>query len=146
VTVRKRKHGMRRTLGPVDGSAQPAASHGTPLVAVVDDDESVRESLPDLVKAFGFRVRAFASAEEFLASDCLEETRCVLLDIAMPGMTGPELQETLRGRLPIIFITAHTDDATRSRLIEAGAVACLAKPFAEDSLLDALNTAVGTGH
>src|SRR3982750_4162553 len=114
-----------------------------PLVAVIDDDDSVRESLPDLLEAFGFSVEAFASAEDFLASDCLGRTRCVLLDIAMPGMTGLELQEVLAGRLPIVFITAHADEATRSRVIDAGAVACLIKPFTEASLLDALNTATG---
>lgn len=114
-----------------------------PLVSVIDDDQSVSESLPDLLKAFGFSVRAFASAEDFLASDCPTETRCVLLDIAMPGMTGPELQDLLGQRLPIVFITAHADDATRSRVISAGAVDCLLKPFTEDSLLKALNTATG---
>ena len=116
-----------------------------PLVSVIDDDQSVRESLPDLLKAFGFSVRAFASAEEFLASDCLPQTRCLLLDIAMPGMTGPELQDMLARRFPMVFITAHADDATRSRVIAAGAVECLLKPFTEDALLQALNAATGRG-
>lgn len=115
------------------------------LVAVVDDDESVRESLPDLLRAFGFSARGFASAEDFLASDCLSQTDCLVLDISMPGMTGPELQAELahRQRIPIVFITAHADDATRSRVIDAGAVDCLLKPFSESSLLAALNTALG---
>ena len=80
------------------------------LVSVVDDDESVRESLPDLLREFGFAVQAFSSAEEFLASDCVGQTRCLILDIAMPGMTGPDLQRELTRRrqaIPIVFITAH---------------------------------------
>ena len=82
-----------------------------PLVSVVDDDESVRESLPDLLGEFGFAARAFSSAEEFLASDCVDQTRCLILDVAMPGMSGPELQRELKLRrqeIPIVFITAST--------------------------------------
>lgn len=115
-----------------------------PLVSVVDDDESVRESLPDLLREFGYDVRAFASAEEFLDSGDIDETGCLILDIAMPGMTGPQLQEELklRGqRTPIIFVTAHADDATRPRLMNNGAVECLSKPFSENALIDALNVA-----
>ena len=113
-------------------------------MSVIDDDQSVRESLPDLPKAFGFSVQAFASAEDFLASaDSLERSECLLVDIAMPGMTGPELQEVLGQRVPMVFITAHADEATRSRVISAGAVDCLLKPFTEDALLKALNTATG---
>ena len=88
------------------------------LVSVVDDDESVRESLPDLLREFGFAVRAFSSAEEFLASDCVGQTRCLILDIAMPGMTGPDLQRELtrrRKEIPIVFITAHGDETVRPR-------------------------------
>jgi FixJ family two-component response regulator len=114
-----------------------------PLVTVIDDDQSVRESLPDLLRAFGFAVRAFASAEGFLASDCIDHARCVLLDIAMPGMTGLELQVVLARRLPIVFITAHADEATRNQAIDAGAVDCLLKPFTEELLLEALTTAIG---
>ena len=114
-----------------------------PLVTVIDDDQSVRESLPDLLRAFGFSVQAFACAEDFLASDCLARTRCVLLDIEMPGMTGLELQTALAKRLPIVFITAHADAATRAQVIDAGAVDCLIKPFTEDALLAALTTAIG---
>lgn len=115
------------------------------LVSVVDDDESVRESLPDLLKEFGFAARAFASAEEFLASDCVGQTRCLILDVAMPGMTGPDLQRELkrRGReIPIIFITAHIDEAVRSRVLEQGAAECLFKPFSDTALLEALNAAL----
>lgn len=118
-----------------------------PLVSVVDDDLSVRESLPDLLETFGFSVRAFASAEDFLTSDCVDQTECLVLDIAMPGMTGPELQEEMarRRKLPIVFITADANDAIRARVINAGAVACLFKPLSEGSLLGAINAALGRG-
>ena len=115
------------------------------LVAVVDDDESVRESLPDLLREFGYAVRAFSSAEEFLASDCVGQTRCLVLDIAMPGMSGPDLQRELRRRrqaIPIVFITAHEDETVRPRLLAQGAVECLFKPFSETALLAALKTAL----
>lgn len=114
-----------------------------PLVSVVDDDESVRESLPDLLKEFGFSVRTFSSAEEFLASDNIEKNSCLILDVAMPGMTGPELQHELarRGlRIPIVFITAHANDTIRPRLIKQGAVECLFKPFSEAALQEALSS------
>jgi FixJ family two-component response regulator len=116
------------------------------LVAVVDDDESVRESLPDLVRALGFEVRAFASAEDFLGSDCFDTTQCMLLDIAMPGMSGPELQQELarRGKaIPIIFITAHADAGVRPQVLARGAITCLVKPFSEDELVEALDDALG---
>ena len=116
-----------------------------PLVSVVDDDESVRESLPDLVGEFGFAARAFSSAGEFLASDCVDQTRCLILDVAMPGMSGPELQRELKLRrreIPIIFITASPDKAVRPRLLEQGAVECLFKPFSDTALLAALNAAL----
>ena len=115
------------------------------LVSIVDDDESVRESLPDLLREFGFAARAFSSAEEFLASNFIEQTRCLLLDITMPGMSGPDLQQELmrrRQEIPIVFITAQRDESVRSRLIEHGAVECLFKPFSETALLEALNTAL----
>jgi FixJ family two-component response regulator len=114
------------------------------LVSVVDDDESVRESLPDLLKEFGFTARTFSSAEEFLASEDVLQTMCLILDIAMPGMGGPELQRELERRrigIPIIFITAHQDDALRSRVLEDGAIQCLLKPFSDTGLLRALNAA-----
>jgi FixJ family two-component response regulator len=116
-----------------------------PLVSVVDDDESVRESLPDLVGEFGFAARAFSSAEEFLASDCVDQTRCLILDVAMPGMSGPELQQELKLRrreIPIIFITASTDKTVRPQLLEQGAVECLFKPFSDTALLESLNAAL----
>ncbi len=117
------------------------------LVAVIDDDDSVRESLPDLVTEFGYAVRAFPSAETFLASDHVEQTNCLILDIAMPGMSGPDLQLELRRRrseIPIIYITARTEEALRQRMIESGAVECLFKPFSERALLEALHVALGT--
>ena len=116
-----------------------------PLVSVVDDDESVRESLPDFLRLFGFAAEAFQSAEAFLASNVVSETRCLLLDIAMPGMSGPELQQELIRRhqeIPIVFITANGDNTVRPRLIARGAVECLSKPFSEGALLDALNAAL----
>jgi FixJ family two-component response regulator len=115
------------------------------LICVVDDDESSRESLPDLLRELGFACRAFSSAEEFLASDALERTECLVLDIAMPGMTGPELQRELSlrpQRIPIVFITAHGDDRIRRRVLEDGAVRCLQKPFSEVDLVDAVNAAI----
>jgi FixJ family two-component response regulator len=115
------------------------------LVSVVDDDESVRESLPDLLRAFGFKAQAFSSAEEFLSSDCVGLTRCLILDIAMPGMSGPDLQRELTRRrqvIPIVFITAHPDHADLPRLLEEGAVECLFKPFSDTALLGALNAAL----
>ena len=115
------------------------------LVAVVDDDESVRESLPYLLRQFGFAAQAFSSAEEFLASDFVGQTRCLILDVAMPGMSGPGLQEELSRRrhaIPIVFITAHEDEIVRPRLLEAGAVECLFKPFSGRALRDAVNTAL----
>ena len=115
------------------------------LVSVVDDDESVRESLPDLLREFGFAAEAFSSAEAFLASDVISETSCLLLDVAMPGMSGPELQQELirrRRDIPIVFITGGGDESVRPRLLAEGAVECLFKPLSETALLDALNAAL----
>lgn len=117
------------------------------FVGVVDDDESVRESLPDLLKELGYDVEAFSSAEELLQSRSLARTQCLILDIAMPGMSGPELQRELlqRGlKIPVIFITAHADEFVRPALLEQGAVECLFKPFSEEALIDALHAALGT--
>jgi FixJ family two-component response regulator len=114
------------------------------VVSVVDDDESVRESLPDLLKELGFAARAFSSAKQFLAADCLGQTPCLILDIAMPGMSGPELQRELKRRgaeIPIVFITAHRDETVRTRLLQHGAVECLFKPFSEAALVEALEAA-----
>lgn len=115
------------------------------LVSVVDDDESVRESLPDLLRQLGFAAQAFASADEFLVSECVRMTRCLILDIAMPGMSGPELQHelTVRGlAIKIIFITAQGDEMVRRQLIARGAVECLFKPFSAQQLKAALDAAL----
>src|SRR5262245_3809910 len=115
------------------------------LVAVVDDDESVRESLPDLIKEFGFAARTFSSASEFLSSDSVRQTECLILDIFMPGMTGLDLQRELRlrgQRIPIIFMTAVKNDTVRPEVLEQGAVECLFKPFSDTALLEPLNKAL----
>jgi len=112
------------------------------LVSIVDDDESVRESLPDLLKEFGFASQTFCSAEEFLASDGMSQGKCLILDVAMSGMSGPELQKELNRRkikIPIIFVTARRDETLRSHLIDEGAIACLFKPFSDSAILEALN-------
>jgi FixJ family two-component response regulator len=113
---------------------------GAGLVSLIDDDDSVRESLTNLLRAFGFNVRAFDSAEAFLEADIVEETRCLILDVAMPGMSGPELFEHLKQHspfLPVIFITAQ-NRGLGERLIALGAVACLHKPFDPMALIGAL--------
>jgi len=115
------------------------------LVSVVDDDESVRESLPDLLRQVGFAAEAFSSGEAFLASDVVRETGCLLLDIAMPGMSGPDLQRELTRRgqaIPVVFITAHGDRALRPQVLAGGAVECLFKPFSEEALLGAVRAAL----
>jgi FixJ family two-component response regulator len=116
-----------------------------PLLSVVDDDESVRESLPDLLREFGFAAQAFSSAEEFLSSDSILRTKCLIVDVVMPGMTGLELQAELRRRgkeIPIIFITAQKDEGIREKAFKQGAVKLLHKPFSDTTLLEALNVAV----
>ena len=125
-------------------SCQEKIAAEYPLVAVVDDDESVRESLPDLLREFGFATHCFSSAEEFLTSDSLVQTGCLILDIAMPGMTGRDLQRELtlrRQEIPIVFITAQGDETLRPHVLGQGAVECLFKPFSDTALLGALNTA-----
>ena len=115
------------------------------LVSVVDDDESIRESLPDLLRELGFAVQAFSSAEAFLASEYVGQTSCLLLDIAMPGMSGPDLQRELtrrRHEMPIVFITALGEETVRPYVLAQGAVACLFKPFSETALLEALQAAL----
>lgn len=115
------------------------------LVSVVDDDESVRESLPDLLREFGFAARAFSSAEEFLSSDCVGQTRCLILDLVMPAMNGLDLQQELKSRgkkIPIIFITAQKDEDIHQQALNEGAVDFLYKPLSDTASLDALNVAV----
>jgi len=115
------------------------------LVAIVDDDESVRSALQGLMKAVGLPARAFASAEEFLESGQREETGCLITDIRMPGMSGLELQATLNAdhtRIPIIFITAHGDEKMRTQALRAGAVEFVAKPFDDEALVVSVRAAL----
>ena len=115
------------------------------LVAVVDDDAFVREALPDLLKELGYSAQAFPSAEAFLASSAVADTRCLILDVSMPHMTGHELhRELIRRRqvIPVIFVTAIGDAALRPRLLAEGAVDCLFKPVSEQALIDALHSAL----
>ena len=128
-----------------DRSSRRQALTTQPLVAVVDDDESVRESLPGLLQELGFAAKAFASADEFLSFKDMSRTQCLLLDVCMPGISGPELQQELVARavrVPIIFITARTDASVRERLMQRGAAACLFKPFCELQLRTALDAAL----
>ena len=116
-----------------------------PLVSVIDNKESVAWAIARTVRSAGYGVEVFTSAEEFLASDAVDQTRCLILDVAMPDMSGPDLQRELTRRgqdIPIVYITAHKDDAVRPRLLEQGAVECLFKPFSETALLDAVNAAL----
>jgi FixJ family two-component response regulator len=132
--------------GVVDSARHGFAMTDTrSLISVIDDDESVRESLPDLLRELGFEASAFSSAEDYLKSDILSRAECLILDIAMPGMNGLELQRELKRRqiaTPIIFITAHQDEAMRRNTVAQGAVECLLKPFTDTALLNALNRAL----
>ena len=138
-------------MHPPNMTNRAQSSHGagaTPaqaLISIVDDDESLRESLPDLLRELGFAAQAFASADEFLKSGALSATRCLILDIAMPGMSGPELQQELAARghmMAIIFITARASETVRQQLIARGAVDCLFKPFSGQALKAALDAAL----
>jgi len=118
-----------------------------PLVAVVDDDDSVRESLGGLFRSVGYAARGFASADAFLQSDDLAKTDCVILDVRMPGMSGLELQRQLVAShpdVPVIFMTAHDDARARSQALSGGAVDYLIKPFSEEALLEAVQAALGS--
>jgi len=115
------------------------------LLSVVDDDEMLRESLPDLLREFGFAARAFSSGQEFLSSENLDETKCLILDVAMPEMSGLEVQTELNRRgqaIPIIFITGQKDEDVRKQALREGAVKFLYKPFSDSALLDAVNEAL----
>jgi FixJ family two-component response regulator len=137
---------MLFAMGPSNGTRHEKSQL---LSVVVDDDESVRESLPDLLREFGFAAQAFSSAQEFLLSGCIDETSCLILDIAMPGMTGPELQQELKrlGKdIPIIFITGRKDEIVRAQVLKQGAAGFLLKPFSDADLLAAIKTALRTGY
>ena len=117
----------------------------SPLIAIVDDDESVRDALTSLLHAVGWRAKAFASAEAFLQSGQVHTTACLLLDIRLPGLSGLELQRQLRSsqaQLPLIFLTAHGTEAMRAQTLQAGAVAFFTKPFSDTALLEAIHTAL----
>jgi FixJ family two-component response regulator len=117
-----------------------------PTISIVDDDASVRAATESLVRSLGFTARTFASAAEFLCSPYLEATACVIADVAMPDMSGVEMQDALieRGsRLPVIFITAFPEERTRKRALDAGAVGFLSKPFDACTMIDCLDKALG---
>jgi FixJ family two-component response regulator len=114
-------------------------------MTIVDDDDSLRNSLDNLLRSVGFRVQGFSSAEAFLNSNQLHDTACLILDVRMPGMSGLDLQRQMvadNSRIPIVFITSHGDDNARTRALEAGAVAFLYKPFREEALLKAIDLAL----
>jgi len=118
---------------------------GIPLISIIDDDDALRSSLENLIRSVGLRAQGFSSAEAFLSANQVHETRCLVLDVRMPGMSGPELQRQMavaNSHIPIIFITAHADDAQRTQALEAGAVAFLHKPFYEEELLNAIEAAL----
>jgi len=118
---------------------------GAALISIVDDDDSIRNSLYNLIRSLGFGVQSFSSAEAFLNSNQPGDTACLILDVRMPGMNGLDLQRQLvanNSRIPIIFITSHGDDQARTRALEAGAVAFLYKPFREEALLKAIDSAL----
>lgn len=118
----------------------------TPLISVVDDDESVRESMEGLLRSVGFAVRVFASAEGFMNSRYFRDTACLILDVRMPGMSGPELQDKLAAvgsEIPVIFITAHgEDEQAREQAMRGGAVDYLIKPLSEEAILNAVEVAL----
>ena len=118
---------------------------GSPLISIVDDDESLRNALDDLVRSAGFRTQGFPSAEAFLSSPHARDTACLILDVRMPGMNGLDLQRKIvaaNWQIPIILITSHTDDDARARALEAGSVGFLYKPFRDDELLNAMEAAL----
>jgi FixJ family two-component response regulator len=118
---------------------------GVPVISIVDDDESLRNALGDLVRSAGFRTQEFPSAEAFLSSPHARDTACLILDVRMPGMNGLDLQRRIVAAnwpIPIIFITSHADDDARARALEAGAVGFLYKPFRDDELLNAMEGAL----
>lgn len=128
---------------PANERTMKGAKPSDSLLSVVDDDESVRESLPDLLWVLGYRAKAFASARQFLDSDSLGRTSCLIMDVVMPDMSGPELKRELENRghdIPTIFITAHPEAAAQPEV--QAAAACLIKPFSEASLQDALKKAL----
>jgi FixJ family two-component response regulator len=126
-------------------SEQGQSTSKRSLLSVVDDDEMLRESLPELLREFGFAARAFSSGQEFLSSNYVDETRCLILDVAMPEMSGLDLQQELKRRgkaIPIIFISGQKDEDIRKQAFRQGAVGFLYKPFSDSDLLEAVNAAL----
>jgi FixJ family two-component response regulator len=126
-----------------DGSVGNTA---TRRISIVDDDASIREALKSLMRSVQFNVDAFGSAEEFLASERVHDTSCLILDLYLPGMSGFELQSRLNSEhrnIPIIFITAHADDASRQKALQGGAIDLLAKPVRREPLFKAIQSAIG---
>jgi len=126
-------------------SKQGQSTSKRSLLSVVDDDEMLRESLPELLREFGFAARAFSSGQEFLSSNYVDETRCLILDVAMPEMSGLDLQQELKRRgqaIPIIFISGQKDEDLRKQAFRQGAVKFLYKPFSDSDLLEAVNAAL----
>jgi FixJ family two-component response regulator len=118
-----------------------------PMISIVDDDMSVRETTSSLVRSLGLNARAFASAEEFLLSDQLGDTACLITDVQMQGMSGMELQSQLLAQgcsMPIIFMTAFPEERIRKSVLNAGAIGFLSKPFDEECLIDCLDKALGS--
>ena len=116
-----------------------------PLISIVDDDGSVREATEALIESLGYATATFASAEEYLLSGCVETSSCLITDLQMPGMSGADLQDRLNAdgrRTPIIFITAFSEERIRARVLEAGALDFLSKPFSEESLIRCLEKAL----
>jgi FixJ family two-component response regulator len=127
------------------GAAGPVREHPRPRISIVDDDASIRQALKSLMRSVNFSVDAYASAEDFLASDRSADTSCLILDVYLPGMSGFELQSRLhaeRPAIPIIFITAHADDASRQRALKGGAVDLLGKPVRRETLFKAIHSAL----
>ncbi|MBS1797418.1 MAG: response regulator [Acidobacteria bacterium] len=128
--------------------AESSRTNSPPLISVIDDDESMREALQSLLRSVGFRTTVFASAEDFLTSGRFSESDCLILDVRMPGMSGLELQQKLAAenrRIPTIFISAHSETDEKKRALDAGAIDFLYKPFSEESLLDAVDSALRSG-
>ena len=131
------------------GGSRKARVPDNSKICVIDDDESVREALRSLLKSVGFEAEVFASAEDFLGSNHLPGTSCLILDVRMPGMSGFELHEQLiadEEEVPIIFISAHADEEARARALRSGAVDFLLKPFSDEALLHAIETAMRLKH
>jgi FixJ family two-component response regulator len=115
------------------------------VISIIDDDASVREAIESLIRSLGYPVAGFASAEEYLQSDRITDSACVISDLHMPGMNGADLQDRLLAdgyRIPIIFVTAFFEEAVRDRVLEAGALGILRKPFAEETLINCLDRAL----